>query len=298
MVNIILNRSISSSSCLLARSLKFKDLSKIKLREPILPTINNFEVSPDHPLWQFFPQGSNTTTPIRQSEDLDLDSRGWTSAELRRKSFEDLHKIWYLCLKERNILAREVRTGESIGMMDFSRFNSIDIKLIKTQKRIKQVLLERQIAYERSQIDFTEEKTKYLQEFRESFLNCEEGEFEEQYEKLIRLQYAFFGIPPELKVENLDEDITINFINGLEYVSNLKLERYLKNNDVEFEMPLNGPMEQLPFLLFDVEEAINQVKTLREEGINIKLKKIEIIPFLKNAITKHIEQEEEGETTM
>jgi len=33
--------------------------------------------------------------------------RPWTADELRKKSFADLHVIWYLCLRERNIYATQ-----------------------------------------------------------------------------------------------------------------------------------------------------------------------------------------------
>ena len=33
--------------------------------------------------------------------------RCWTVEELRHKSWEDLHSLWYICCKERNRLATE-----------------------------------------------------------------------------------------------------------------------------------------------------------------------------------------------
>lgn len=299
-------RAFLTSSAILSRAkpLQFTDLKSIKLRAPIPPTVKNFEVSPDHPLWQFFPHGNKTTSPIRESEELDLDSREWTSAELRRKSFEDLHTLWYLTLRERNVLAREVRLGESLGMGDFRQFNMLDNKLIKTQKRIKQVLLERHIAFERAQAspDVYTEQQKYLQEFEERYVTCDESEIDEMDAKLLRLQYAFFGIEPTLSLETLQDDINPNFIKGITYTSQVKLNRYLEQNpETDFALPLNGIMEELPFFLYDVNEAIEQVKQLRESGQSRKLDKIEVIPFLNNAIGKHLgngEEEKEGEVTV
>ena len=288
-------RNLLSSSCKLARAkpLQFTNLKTIKLREPVVPRVANFEVSPDHPLWQFFPEGNKTTSPIRESEELDLDSREWTSAELRQKSFEDLHRIWYLALKERNILAREVRLGESLGMGDFRQYNTVDRKLIRTQKKIKQVLVERQVAVERAQVSMQNEINEYLEEFRDRFINCEANEIDEYHEKLVRLQYAIFGISPELSVELLEEEdgIDINFIKGVTYVAHLKLDRYKKlNPDVKINS--ENMIEDFAFFVKDTPEALKDVMEIRSLGESRELYKSEVIPFLRQAIENHLKQNE------
>lgn len=287
-------RSLLGSSRYLARNkpLKFTDLKSIKLREPIVPTHKNFDVSPDHPLWAFFPDGNKSETCFRETVDLDIQSRPWGLPELRRKSFEDLHKLWYLILKERNILAREVRLADSFNERSTHAHNDLDDKLTLTQKRIKQALIERQVAYERVQT-FTDNQKEYLSDFEESYINADSSEIVSFNEKLVRLQYAFFGIQPQLEDYNLEEDINVKFVEGLSYVANLKLKRYLSQNPQsteEFQTPLNGVVEELPFLLRDTEEAIEEVQELRNSGANVVLHKIEVFPFLRNALGKTIQE--------
>ena len=40
----------------------------------------------------------------------------WTAEELRRKSWEDLHVLWYKCIMERNIIATEALDARRQGI--------------------------------------------------------------------------------------------------------------------------------------------------------------------------------------
>lgn len=70
--------------------------------------------------------------------------RAWTPAELRAKSWEDLHKLWWICCKERNILATQrIERGRlDAGFGDFEA-KQREKQVRWTQRGIKHVLTER-----------------------------------------------------------------------------------------------------------------------------------------------------------
>lgn len=287
-------RLFSSSACLRARkSLRFENLEAVTLRAPIVPTHRNFDVSPDHPLWAFFPDGSKSTSAYRDSSEINTMSRAWSTAELRRKLFSDLHQLWYVVLRERNVLFREMRLAE--GESDALRASHTDVdgKLLLVQKRIKQVLLERQTAFERAQT-LVDQQQAYLAEFRERYLGADQSELAAFNDRLLRLQFAFFGIEPLLDDYDLDTAIDERWVNGLTYVAHLKLARHLASTpglEELFGSSLRGVVEELPFLLRSAEEAVEEVTALRLQNARVSMDKIEVIPFLRKALEAAREEE-------
>ncbi|KAJ3116282.1 39S ribosomal protein L47, mitochondrial [Physocladia obscura] len=75
--------------------------------------------------------------------------RAWTCAELRPKSFDDLHKLWWICVKEQNKLLSQ---KDEARLFKILFPNTIRLQQVRyTMRAIKAVIHERRIAYLQAQ---------------------------------------------------------------------------------------------------------------------------------------------------
>ncbi|CDK28317.1 unnamed protein product [Kuraishia capsulata CBS 1993] len=194
-----------------------------KLRKPIIPTLNNLKVPDDHPLWQFFSEKKF----IRDSNEVRSTGRSWSVQELRRKSFEDLHKLWYVCLKESNIILREKHLLDGIRSQSSSLYEDQEGVVRKSMINIRHVLTERYRAFENTQSSLEDgnARLEYLEEFRERYNEADNVDTQDWFDRLDRFQSAVFGIPVVL-----DDSIKVDekYLEGIRYLAELKYHRFQK----------------------------------------------------------------------
>ncbi|KAK1921928.1 mitochondrial 39-S ribosomal protein L47 (MRP-L47)-domain-containing protein [Papiliotrema laurentii] len=123
----------------------------------------DFKPAPPHPLWQFFHVNFAATQPLdgRASTPVEVGAveafgsydaqfvRAWTAAELRYKTFAELHTLWYILLKERNVLYTQREERKRINLQHRGDSHGITSRLSlvrKSMATIKQVLQERRLA--------------------------------------------------------------------------------------------------------------------------------------------------------
>lgn len=146
-------------------SVKKEDLPKPVLSRKLKTPVKG---DPQHGLWGFFNKDRRLiATP---EEDL-AHGRAWTVQELRQKSWEDLHCLWWICVKERNRLATEKITREQLkaGYGDFEA-SERDKTIKLTQRAVRHVLTERWYAWEEArkvarddeEVDLTAEGEAYI----------------------------------------------------------------------------------------------------------------------------------------
>ncbi|KAJ3022541.1 39S ribosomal protein L47, mitochondrial, partial [Thoreauomyces humboldtii] len=75
--------------------------------------------------------------------------RAWLASELRTKSFEDMHSLWWMCIKEQNRLYSQKEEARRFQLYFPHRERMYQVKT--TMKRIKLVLWERRIEWFRAQ---------------------------------------------------------------------------------------------------------------------------------------------------
>lgn len=94
-------------------SVKLEDLPK-----PVLDPRKRsaVEVSEDHGLWDFF---NRDRTGLSTPAQISAHGRAWIVPELRNKDWDDLWRLWWTCVKERNrvmtFLAEKQRVGKMLG---------------------------------------------------------------------------------------------------------------------------------------------------------------------------------------
>lgn len=240
----------------------------LTIRAPIAPTAKNFAVNEDHPLWQFF----HDKKYLRSYEDLDNAGRPWTVPELRRKCFDDLHSLWYTCLKERNVLAREIQVLQAEIDQPDQQFMAASDRVRDTMWRIRHVLSERAHAQENARGAFDQEQQQtLLEDFKQYYLDASKEENADVQEALKRLQYAVFGISEVIDENKVDK----HFIQGIKFISNLKLERFGSGHAQYAElMPITDAGEAL--VVFHAEpsaesinESIEAVLEMRKNGVEV-----------------------------
>ncbi|CEL58516.1 54S ribosomal protein L4, mitochondrial OS=Neosartorya fumigata (strain ATCC MYA-4609 / Af293 / CBS 101355 / FGSC A1100) GN=mrpl4 PE=3 SV=1 [Rhizoctonia solani AG-1 IB] len=115
------------------------------------------EVNPNHGLYGFFRAVRDEVSGVTSYETIvprhrvnDYSGRAWLASELRRKSFKDLHTLWYVLARERNLLATQVAEARrsNIEVPSFTNVKKSDLRCRKSMARIKQVLNERRLAYD------------------------------------------------------------------------------------------------------------------------------------------------------
>ncbi|KAK9905609.1 hypothetical protein WJX75_002937 [Coccomyxa subellipsoidea] len=95
-------------------------------------------------------------TPVKEGEKV-TSGRAWEASDLRLKSWDDLHKLWYVLLKERNMLKSEKDSYRAKGLvMPNGRRQT---KVRKSMCRIKYVM------YERARAETDPAKSEQLKRF-------------------------------------------------------------------------------------------------------------------------------------
>jgi len=139
----------------LGKRLRSLSVKLENLPKPVLDSQrrSKVEVDDDHGLWDFFPPAR---TALASPEDLNAHGRGWTVPELRQKDWDDLHRLYWVCVKERHRIAttewERKRSGGKDGLYGDYEAQERDSAVKETMKAIKHTLTERWYAWENARV--------------------------------------------------------------------------------------------------------------------------------------------------
>ncbi|CAL5869690.1 uncharacterized protein PFLUO_LOCUS3920 [Penicillium psychrofluorescens] len=122
-------------------------VSKYPLPKPVSPEdMKPRDPNPNHGLWGFFPPNHEALSDPEYDMDF---GRPWAIQELREKSWEDIHSLWWVCVKERNRIATSNYERERFKPgYGAHESEERDNAIRRTMEAIKYVLRERWYAYE------------------------------------------------------------------------------------------------------------------------------------------------------
>ncbi|KAH9922786.1 MRP-L47-domain-containing protein [Epithele typhae] len=154
-------------------------------KDGALRPLLDVKVNPNHGLYAFYRRKEKdgvVSYVTLEAQELREDSgRSWLAAELRRKSFKDLHTLWYVLVRERNLLATQ---KEQMRRSRINHAESITSKrahvVRKSMARIKLVLNERRLAYEGAMKIRSEEEAAVAAEQEAEVEAVEGGETQAQ----------------------------------------------------------------------------------------------------------------------
>ena len=89
-------------------------------------------------------QGLDEFFDVKKPNEIVTTGRAWTVADVRRKSFDDIHKLWFVLYKECNLLLSEREKGRRNQRPVLAVEEHRYIKVKRSMAAIKQVLSERQ----------------------------------------------------------------------------------------------------------------------------------------------------------
>lgn len=130
-----------------------------------------------------------------------------------------------------NRIQREEILYEDISSSKVQQCMNLEDSIKNSMLSIKQVLSEREASLRNAQSEFKIIGDEYLQEFKSTYLESENVETDEWFDKLERLQYAIYGINSTYESVVINED----FLNGIRYISSLYFEKFQDKCDIKLE---------------------------------------------------------------